>query len=338
MRLDSDVTTVHVNGEHVADVHRNYQGLLDKIVFQARANERKKLVLLQGTLTYAQQYVQKLSQEEVEKLSRIELEKSVRELGIEITEVWYATAKEAIKAAIELVGYSYLHAQFGMKGGALDEWAVVKFQTKAPYSFMFWKSETRPDREYEGLHLVPSYHPVMRGWHDVGLVNGDTDAFIRGSAVRSIHCPRTARTNTGRVGMGSWSQVNHPYRVSGKWLTLTLDTINLCSKEGVEELARVLRASLMLERTYIAISGGFRAPLQSPHNRLVSTKRRSPWPQAGQRGEGGHLARGSEDHCVWAYRTLRREGVLKGSYVPEWFTQEGWLGIYDGAEVRPGLY
>lgn len=238
-----------------------------------------------------------------------------------------------------MVGFNYLHAQFGLKPGVLDEWVDVKFKAKAPYRFTFWKSESRPNRDYEQLHLVPSYHPVMKGWREHRLVNGDTDALIRGSAVHSIYCPRASKEDTGRKTFSShWAHVNHPYRASGQWVRFTVDTVKLCSREGVEELAGILRASLMLGQEYIAISGGFRAPMQCAHNRLLETKRRSPWPHAGSRSEGGHVARGSEEHCVWAYRTLLHEGVLKNSYVPEWFEQEGWLGIYAGAEVRPGLF
>ena len=74
------------------------------------------------------------------------------------------------------------------------------------------------------------------------------------------------------------------------------------------------------------------------HNRLIQLGRqRSPWLQA-EYGRSGHIARGSEEHCVWAYRVLQQEGKLERSYVPSWFISEGWLEIYKDAEVRHGLY
>jgi len=107
-----------------------------------------------------------------------------------------------------------------------------------------------------------------------------------------------------------------------------LITTKMRSAEGVEELVRLLRASLGIDqRTYVEISGGFRAPMKCAHNRLIELHRQS-----------GNVARGSEQHCVWTYRTLQAEGVLNHAFVPRWFIREGWLDIYKGAEVQPGLY
>ena len=76
-------------------------------------------------------------------------------------------------------------------------------------------------------------------------------------------------------------------------------------------------------------------PLRCPHNQLVDTGIKSPWPEA---ASGEHLARGSEAHCVWAHRVLSQEDKLDGAFIPRWLKQEGWLKIYEGAKIEWGLY
>jgi len=62
------------------------------------------------------------------------------------------------------------------------------------------------------IHVVPSYHPVMSDWTPVGMVNGDTDAYIRGNSIRSIYCPKAARSMRHKKDFGTtWTHVKHPY-------------------------------------------------------------------------------------------------------------------------------
>ena len=178
----------------------------------------------------------------------------------------------------------------------------------------------------------------MSGRESVGLVNGGTDSYISGNAVRSIYCPEDAQALDSSNNFGtSWNHVKHPYYAKGQSFRVSLITTKVRSAEGMRELTKLLRAILGLGNEYLGISGGFHAPLKSDHNRLLEIGRRSPWPQA-EYERGGNIARGSEQHCVWAHRVLKEEGQLEKAYVPLWFVDEGWLQIYEGAEVRHGLY
>ncbi len=197
---------------------------------------------------------------------------------------------------------------------------------------------SKPRSGAYNLHIIPDYHPVMNGVESIGLINGDTDANIPGNAVRSIYCPEDAQASDPSKNFStSWNHVKHPYYAKGQSFSVRLITTKIRSAEGMEELTQILRSTLGLDKKYVGVSGGFRAPLQCGHNRLLATGRRSPWPQA-EYGRNGNIVRGSEQYCVWAYRVLTEEGQLEKAYVPSWFQSEGWLQTYEGAEVRHGLY
>jgi hypothetical protein len=338
--MSKNDTRIFLEGQPVAEVHRDFRGeKIEGVMLYANAPEAMKMAVLRSLVLYTHQYVGRLSKEEIDVLDRLDLEKELVRLEIKVTEALYPSAKDAIDAAVSQVGIPGLKYDIVKKGRIFEERIRLKFHVKRPNRFIFWHAADvpRPGRFFD-LHVVPSYHPVMNGWQEVGMVNGATDAYISGKAVRSVFCPRASRVETGHRFLSSgWNYVKHPYQVTGQWMQLEVDTTMLRSEEGVAELVKVLRGSLGINKTYVAISGGFYPPIKSAHNRLVELRRPSPWPEA-HKPRAQHLARGSEAHCVWTYRTLKEERKLNESYVPGWFKQEGWLGIYEGAEVRHGIY
>jgi|GEM_PF-4136403 len=249
----------------------------------------------------------------------------------------HGTVEEAIEDTVSRVGVPGLRYEVRVKGWRTDE-VEVRFFVGKPNRFAAWKSESVSSKGSWDLSVVPSYHPVMKGKKGTVLVNGDTDALIRGNAVTSIHAPEAARANrhTPTYG-GSWTHVKHPFYAVGRSMRVSVHVNRMRSREGVEELMEILRAALGQNNLYLEVSGGFRAPLKCGHNRLLEIGRHSPWPKADYT-RYGNVARGSEEHCVWAYRVLEAEGVLAKSHIPSWFLKEGWLGIYQCAEVRHGLF
>jgi hypothetical protein len=331
-------TRIFVEGQAVAEVHRDFQGHMHDVMLYADAAPELHTTVLRSVVLYVHQYVRRLSPADITGLSHDDLVKEINAIGIGISTALYPSVEAAIDVAIQKASVPGLSYKAVNTTRGLSDSLRLELKVRKPNRFIFWKSESRPSRDYEGFHIVPAYHPVMNGWKEIGLVNGDTDYYIRGNAVGHFYCPKEAQVDGVESRGTSWSHVKHPFRAEGQDMQLEVDMTKMRSAEGVAELAQVIRASLGLDNTYVAISGGFRAPLESAHNRLVRTKRRSPYPQASSDPQRGHLARGSEDHCVWAYRTLEAEGALDKAFVPAWFKREGWLGIYEGAEVRPGIY
>jgi hypothetical protein len=279
---------------------------------------------------------------DVETLDRKTIVKELRPLNISVIVAVHKSPTDAIKAAVFQVGVKKLRWRQlpDTRRFAFDyELPPIEFTVGVPNLFTFWKSEWRPSSA-NNLHIVPDYHPAMQDHEAVGMVNGATAAYIGGGAIKSINCPNAAQANTGKksFGMDSWNHVKHPFCATGNRFQVTISSTKIRSAEGVEGLVQLLRAALSLDKKYVEISGGFNAPLKCAHNRLVEIGRKSPYPQADYNRRGGNVARGSEEHCVWAYRTLEDEGVLEKAYVPAWFMQEDWLGIYEGAEVRHGIY
>ncbi len=247
-----------------------------------------------------------------------------------------AETRKALKAAVKAVMFDGLEAL--VKGAIFSQEVEVLFLAPSPTQFTFWKSEWKPANSEYDLHIVPGYHPIMRGRESEHMINGDTDYLVRGNVVTYVRCPRAAQADLGgKYRSTTFSNVIHPYRASGSSFELTLKLEELLKPGGIEELAAFVRAALGLDGDYVEVSGGFHPPLHYPHNRLVQTDTPSPWPRANN-GHSGHLARGSEAHCVWAYRTLEREGELADAFIPSWFEREGWLKIYEGAETYHGLY
>jgi hypothetical protein len=219
-----------------------------------------------------------------------------------------------------------------------DGAVTAEFTIAPPRQFTFWMDQYKPDEDF-GIHLVPPYHPVMKGMSSVALINGDTDYCIGGQAIKTVHCPESAKSIKGDRSMfgSTWTHVNHPFRAISNSFTLQVFPEKLRTAEGAQELFDFVCGALGLNNQYVSISGGFRAPLEYPHNRLLRLNRRSPYPQADYSGRG-HTARGSESHCVWAYRTLKAEGVLHQTYIPPWFLSEQWFEIYEGSEECPGIF
>jgi len=274
--------------------------------------------------------------QEIQEMDRETVLRGLRELHISVSVAKYRRSEDAIDAALEQVGVAIKYEMVPQRT-IFDNDMVVRFIVEEPNSFTFWHSQSKPNSGFD-LYIVPAYHPVMNGRESVGLVNGGTDSYISGNAVRSIYCPEEALALDSSNNFGtSWNHVKHPYYAKGRSFRLSLITTKVRSAEGMKELTKLLRATLGLDNGYLGISGGFYAPLKSGHNRLLEIGRRSPWPQA-EYGRGGNIARGSEQHCVWAHRVLKEEGQLEKAYVPLWFKNEGWLQIYEGAEVRHGLY
>lgn len=336
-KLERTDTGIIVEGKPVAEVHRDYKGHINEVMLHADASDELQTLVLRSLVLYVHQYVMKLSPEQIVGLDRAGLEKQLKALGIDVSVAFYKDVQEAIDAAIKKVGVPSLRYAPVQTHTTSNDKLRLEFTVEEPNSFTFWKSESRPQGN-DDLHIVPSYHPAMNGWKEVGLVNGDTDYYIRGKTVAHFYCPTEAQTGKDlQYKSSSWGHLKHPFRAEGQDMQLEVDTTKMRSTEGVDELAEVLRASLGLDKTYVAISGGFQPPMKCPNNRLLEIKRKSPYPRADHSGRG-HVARGSESHCVWAYRTLLEEGVLDKSYVPAWFKQEGWLEIYEGAAVEPGVY
>jgi hypothetical protein len=129
----------------------------------------------------------------------------------------------------------------------------------------------------------------------------------------------------------SFTHVKHPYYVEGRELYCSLRMNALRTKRGVAELTYILSAAIGKSDEFVEVSGGFRPPLQNPHNRLLELGMKMPGDK--------RRPRGSEHHCVWAYRTLHKEGitVLLQAHIPTWFLEEGWLGIYENAKVQHGI-
>lgn len=356
----------------VAEIYLDYEDQVNQVVLNTNASENDQLQVLRLVAHHTQKYVKNRSYpvmgglmthkcrntdlscedsrrlmdftlitEEIGKLSREEIIEGLKSIHIDVISAIHPTAVEAIKAAVVSVDVKSLSFQIIPRPMSLFVNELdVRFEVKKPNQFKFWKNESKPSKVCNDwdLHIVPSYHPVMNDWQDVGMVNGDTDAYIRGSAIRSIYCPETARSKTGKELLEStFTHVNHPYKAVGRFVTIRVISTYLRSMEGIGQLTEFLRGALNLNKKYISISGGFRAPLKCGHNRLLELNRTSPWSKADYSSRG-YVARGSEQHCVWAYRVLAEEGVLDKSHVPSWFTKEGWLEIYKGAKMQPGLY
>ncbi len=353
----------------VAEIHLDYCDQLDEVVLYADSSDDTQLQVLRLAASHAQQFVKnrslpamgglmvaeyrnrnltaadshrlmdcELIPEQIQQLDRETIVKELRPLRVDVIVAIHKTADEAIQAAVLQVGVPSLRYSLIPQRMIFDNEIALWFTVAKPERFTFWKCESIPTGEGWDLHVVPSYHPVMNGWKAVGMVNGATDAYIRGNAVRSIYCPKAAQSDRHGKNFGtSWDHVKHPFYAIGRSMSIRLITTKVRSREGVEELTELLRAALGQSKQYVEISGGFRAPMKCAHNRLLELNRRSPYPRADY-SRTGNVARGSEEHCVWAYRTLKAEGTLEKSHVPAWFINEGWLEIYKGAKVRPTLF
>lgn len=367
LQLNGRVWNISKGKKPVAEIHLDYWDQVDEIVLYADSSDDVQLSVLRLAASHVKQFVKNrrapamgglmvakyrnndltafdsrrlmdfgLIPEEIQKLDHETIVKELRPIQVDVIVAIHKTADEALQAAIFQVDHPSLRYHLIPQRVIFDNEIGLQFTVAKPDRFIFWKSEWRPG--VSDLHIVPSYHPVMNGWEAVGMVNGSTDAYIRGNAVRSIYCPKASQSDRHDRNFGSsWNHVKHPFCATGRSMSARLITTKLRSREGVEELVELLSAALGQSKRYVEISGGFRAPMKCAHNRLLELGQRSPWPQADHTGRG-HVARGSEQHCVWAYRTLEAEGALEKARVPSWFLEEGGLNIYEGAEVHPTLF
>ena len=352
----------------VAEIHLDYLCQVKELVFHLDVTVSDRLQILHLALSHVQQFVRRrevsdardhsmmipnnrdLKDEDsylfmdfdhipnhIRKLDYDAVTKELQLCKVLVLKVVHKRLSEAIDAAIARVGVEGLrHKVVQNQRSIFQNETGLSFSVTKPNRFTFWKSESKPSRGFFDLHIIPSYHPVMSNWKEVGMINGCTDAFIRGDVVRYMCCPKASRATRHERHFGStWTHVRHPYHAFGRSVQMQVHTNRARTAEGVDELVEVLSGLLSLGKRYVSVSGGFRSPMKCAHNRLLEIGTSSPYPDASSRGA---TARGSEEHCVWAYRTLKAEGVLAEAHVPEWFIPEGWLEIYEGAEVSHGLY
>jgi len=264
-----------------------------------------------------------------------ELRNELRRRDIAMVRVAYGHVTEALAAVRKRVSCKYLSVATHPARFNYRDHVRLVFETHDTHEFTFWRSEWIPNPEVESLHVVPAYHPCMQGKKGIHMINGDTDHRTHGYAVISIESPVEARAKMGEHrGASTWTHLRHPFYAKGRSIAVTVSAGLLRTKDGVRELSRFLLAALGKTGEYVEVSGGFRAPLYHAHNLLIMKNIPSPRREK----HFGQWTRGSEEFCVWAYRTLLAEGKLEGAYVPDWFTKEGWLAIYEGSEEKPGLF
>ena len=273
-------------------------------------------------------------EDDIRTLGRDEIIRVMRRSQVEIITVIHPSAQVGIEKAIQAVSeqvpvsWEFCSDDAGFSGRR------IMVQTRAPHSFTFWNKVDVPNGP-DGMQLIPNYHPVWQRGTEVGMINGDTDAVCGGKVVRMIYAPKQAQTVLGAAG-SSWKRVDHPFRVTGESFELTVGEGWMRSQTGVDKLIEILLAALGIGDRYLTVNGGFLPPLKYPSNRLneIGRGNDSPYPDASSKIN----CRGTEAHCVWAHRVLTEEGVLENSYVPKWFIEEDWLGIYADAEVSAELY
>ena len=213
----------------------------------------------------------------------------LKERGIEVIDLAYITSAEAIEAAVALAGVPGLRATLGDIPWC-DERRVC-FRVGRANRFEFWKSVDVP-KDPNGmwaLHLVPAYHPSVKGAKEHGRINGCTDCNIRDTSVKYVMCPRASVVDGIKHRSSTWSHVRHPFVAVGRTLDMRVSEHHVRTTAGVQALAAYLRAALRLDGRYIGISGGFNPPLRYPSNHC---------------GIPYGSTRGSEHDCVWGVPDL----------------------------------
>jgi len=209
---------------------------------------------------------------------------------------------------------------------------TATFECTDENNFKVWNACSDGPGSSWRLHFTAPYHPVMDSKkQSFCMINGSTDYYIRGGdeGIRHVYSPEDARTNKDGFGT-SWSYLKHPFYAEGKTLGVEFSATLCMAKSGYQTLYNLLSAALNRNNLYVSVNGGFNSPYDYPENILNRKGMPSP---AGNQG-GGHTVRGSEDDCVWEYRTLKKEGQLKNSLAPDWFFPEGWLDIYKGERKK----
>lgn len=236
---------------------------------------------------------------------------------------------QAIMKKLDLDGFRYtISSPYPLPGRARQ----ITFTS--PRGFTFWTYELKPSSPNSwDMRIIPEYHPCMRHG-DKRTVHLCVDATrtLRRTGVYRIDPPQEALANPSDF---SWAHMNNPFSARGKEFTILVDIDAIKTRGGYETLYDLLRGALEIDGAWIGVSGGFRAPLPHGYNRIMELGISSPYRDPNDRG---HLARGYEEQCVWAYRFLETEGTLKDAHIPEWFIKEGWLDIYEGVTPKYGLF
>lgn len=210
-----------------------------------------------------------------------------------------------------------------------EDHITVTFEIQDNHNFKIWKDADGAKSSWR-LHFTAPYHPVMAGKKSLCLINGSTDAYIRGgeAGIYSVYSPEEAKVKEKGSGT-SWSYIKHPFYAEGKTLGVEI-SITLClAKTGYQSLYNLLVAALNKGDKYVAVSGGFNSPYDHVGNVLSRKGIKSP---AGR--HGAYDYRGSEDDCVWEHEVLKAEGKLTGALVPDWFHREGWTEIFAGEKRK----
>lgn len=205
------------------------------------------------------------------------------------------------------------------KRSFLDNVVLTIMVSEADFPFKIWKCADGANDPHR-LHITPPYHPVMSGKKSFCLINGHTDAYIGGDqkVIRSVYSPEKSKKDL----FSSWSR--HPFFMESRTLAIEICPTLSLSEMGYQTLLGFVRAALNQGDSYVAVSGGFDSPYEHMTKVLKRKGIKSP---AGRHGSYDY--RGSEDDCVWEYRTLEAEGQLAGALIPSWFMDEGWLAIYE---------
>ncbi|MDD5464206.1 MAG: hypothetical protein PHP62_03595, partial [Candidatus Moranbacteria bacterium] len=187
-----------------------------------------------------------------------------------------------------------------------DDMIIAMFEIKSDHIFKVWTSSDsdRSSKDWR-FHFTPPYHPVMdKKKKSICMINGDTDAYIRGSelGITYVYSPEEARAKKEGFGT-SWSYMKHPFYAEGKTLGVGFSSTLCMSKMGYDALYQLLIAALNMNDLYIEVNGGFNSPYDFAQNILNRKGIKSP---AGK--HGSHEVRGSEEDCVWEHQVLNAEG------------------------------
>jgi hypothetical protein len=335
-KTGEDEITIRLEGVVVAVIRYCLNKIYQVELSQKLARSLEYQILCQVYLLSSVDRGEKtMTLDAVAQLPQDELRSELRHRDIAVVRIAYEHLTEALAAVMKRVSQKYLSVEVLSSGFNYRDQTHLVFTLHSKHEFTFWKSEWIPNPEIDNIHIVPDYHPCMMGKKPIHMINGDTDYRTNGYSIVCVGSPIEARAEMeGRSGPCTWTHMKHPFYAKGSSITVTVRSGLLRTKDGVRELSRFLLATLGKTEEYVEVSGGFRAPLLCAHNLLLKKKIPSPV----KKKHFGQSVRGSEQSCVWAYRTLLAEGKLEGAYIPEWFIEEGWLGIYEGAEEKHGLY
>ncbi len=249
------------------------------------------------------------------------------------------TAEEAIHQAITRLENSGVTYKFC----AVPSWVTpdddlfCEVCVEGSRAFTFWKELFHvPESgcEESGQYIIPMYHPMMQGKNNQFLIQGDL-SFMWSTAtpIRWVTSPPEVRVvlSDGSTcdGRESWQHLKHPFKAEGKQFRFSVDRLKVRTESGQRELTAFIEAALGVNGKYLSVIGGFRPPFCDPITRLHELKHSSCVELGRKRSTAGH--------CVWSYYTLATEQRLNEAFIPPWFIREGWLSIYDGAEVRHGI-